>query len=241
MGTEDFEYLFEKKYSELTDTEKAQLSGMVDSEEEFEGMKDFFSRMESGLTEFTVTPDDAVKAKLDDVFFEKHPKDRGVRLWAVVPVLFPSEKKLWQQPMLRIAALVIVALLVIPLFRIEKDNPVQVADNHSENTDAISTPMEQPDVVNSGKDRTKVEDQTVLRNEPVVNTVSAPQRMTKILEDVPGSIEPEMAAGASFAFAGSTHPDGIYLDEVVEKEVSQSAQKPVSSNMAILDLLTATF
>ncbi len=241
MGAEDFEYLFEKKYGELTDSEKAQLSGMVDSEEEFEGMKEFMTRIETSLSGFETVPDSKVKAKLDDVFYEQHPKDRGVGLWAVVPTLFPADKKLWQQPMLRVAALIIVALLVIPLFRIDKDTTVQVAENKHK----VTGNVESPEVdTQTGDKVSSPTDQTVVTEEPhsavVVEqpTVRVPDFVPQPISSAPGMISDDIM---SFAATGSTHPDGVFVGDVAFDETVRSGQKPVSSNIAVLDLLTATF
>ncbi len=249
MGVEGFENIFKKKFNELSPEEREQLKGLVDSEEEFDGMKFFYGQLESTASESLNEPSPRLKESLDNVFYNVHPKDRGVGLWASLPALFPSDKKLWQQPMVRIAALLVIALIAIPFFKFDKDEPIRMAKNElptkelNENKEELVA-----DELSPVERTTEPESNEVENNPPVLfdgEFLSEPSPSFRetdldsrsfLFMDMSTASEAPVTALNSSA-TGFAHPDGVYLDN----STTTSAPKPVSENLAILDLLTATF
>lgn len=247
METGEFDKLFEKNYGELSAAEKASIQDLVASEEEFEGMKQFYAQIEQNFTSPELEPSPRVKSSLDDVFHEVYPKESGARLWAVLPVLIPSEKKFHQQPLVRIAAVLVLALLLVPFFNQKVDEPIQHAQVGEDKAE-----VEQQD--NQGAKAANTNEQSLNEEEPtasiplaeiqVPNTESRNARSVTAQPGLSALVTSSVSPPPSF-----DHPDGVFAGAVSDADMSvatdviamASKPKPIAKDLAILDLLTATF
>ena len=246
METGEFDKLFEKNYGDLSAGEKACIQDLVASEEEFEGMKQFYAQIEQNLAIPEFEPGPRVKSSLDDVFNEVYPKERGVRLWAVLPVLIPSDKKFHQQPLVRIAAVLVVALLLVPFFNRESDQPLQQAQ-----VDTDKAEVQEQD--NQGAKSSESNGQEANTKNPgsiPLAEIKVPNAETRSVKSVIS--EPSLSALATASASpppSFDHPDGVFAESVSgadwareSEDLAMAAQpKPIAKDLAILDLLTATF
>lgn len=247
METREFDKLFEKNYSELSAAEKASIQDLVSSEEEFEGMKQFYAQIEQNFAIPEFEPSPRVKSSLDDVFHEVYPKESGTRLWAVLPALVPSDKKFHQQPLVRIAAVLVIALLLVPFFNQKVDEPIQHAQVSEDKAE-----VEQQDshgAKSSSKNEEALNEDVPTTSVPLAE-IHVPNTETRSLRNT--ASEPSLSIFAPVAESSVPsfdHPDGVFAGAVSDDEFGRghgdmaaaSLPKPIAKDLAILDLLTATF
>jgi hypothetical protein len=241
MDIEKLELLMERPFSELDQKERELALSVVESEQEYESMREFYRNIGTEFDGELYEPSDRTKKELDAVFYEVHPKNRGVGLMAFIPVLFPSDKKLWQQPMLRIAAVLVLALL---LFRINETDPepVRVAEvkESLNGKNLLNEGVEAAEKTKETKERETIsndnDSETWVASPVSAATTSRQDRMPDPSASVP--IDETVAGVSDFA-----HPDGIYAGGIAEvaPDLIPVANKPVSSQPHLLDLLTASF
>ena len=104
---EKLEYLLKtKSYSELTEKELQEFSGLCDSREEYENMQLFFSQLDNYKAYQSYETHYMTKGSLDNVFDKKHGKQ------GLLVKLFPPNKPIYLSPLVQIAALVVVVFLI---------------------------------------------------------------------------------------------------------------------------------
>lgn len=104
---EKLEYLLKtKSYSELTEDELREFSGLCDSREEYENMQLFFSQLDNYKATQSYEPHYMTKGSLDEIFEKKHTRK------GILVKLFPPNKPIYLSPLVQIAALIVVVFLI---------------------------------------------------------------------------------------------------------------------------------
>jgi hypothetical protein len=243
MDIEKLEVLFERSFDMLNTEERELALTMVENEQEYESMREFYRNVESHeILSDDFVPKAALKEDLDELFYQIHPKDKGVGLLAFIPVVFPQDKKLWQQPVLRIAAILVLALLLVPFFNNEQDEVLQLAEVKSEEKELnLNDPIKTEEIKESTASSTSENAQQSARLPNEREEVGSLATRTVITDiEVP---TPSVSAAGS-PHAGLTpfnHPDGLYEESVLADDLLPFSEKPIATRPIILDFLTASF
>jgi hypothetical protein len=265
MQTDDLEYILSREYDELSASEKAEIQDICPSEEEFLQMKHFFFAVENYAQETANfdSPAESTKESLDALFYQTY-QSKGI-LWynSLWLTIYAPEKKFHQKPLVRVAALFILSLSVLP-FVGKKD----VAENQL-------AKLEEKAKIEDSNSTTKVQEK---ENETVEIKVQSPiltqnykQKVEQLniqiaqldevrMDDVAGevavadkisvsatSINAALCSPTSLTLSATgtvptqkftwAHSDGIYAGAEFEKDKKSENEK----SLAVLDLLTPTF
>ena len=264
METDDLEYILSKQYHELTSAEKAHIQDICQSEEEFLQMKQFFTAVEDYVEETTNfdMPRASTKASLDELFHQTY-QNKGI-LWynSIWITLYAPTKKLHQKPLVRIAALLILSLSVLPFVGKQSIDQPQIAKLTSKNklqdTDSAKGVVEKkveplkrndaqeiPSVALSNSnlqlaqlDEMKLEEAEFEKNMPAEAQV---ETIISNLSVAGNRLVNPLSKAESVDFVATmsrtNHPDGIYMENQSEKD----SKIEDSRSLAVLDLLTPTF
>lgn len=262
METEDLDKILGKSYAGLDASEKEAIRDICASEEEFLQLQQFFASVESYAQETREEdlPSPEIKDRLDDLFNETY-RDKGIlwynSLWAR---LYPTDRRLDQRPLVRIAAMLVLVLSTIPFLGGKQERqPGALADNSQapkkeqlmEEKDKTEVKVPQPQEISSAK--------ALAFSQPVPGLESADMMMDitsagatvaadyTITQDKELTMETvSLSATSSYlnnykrgevsATYSWTHPDGIYMDSL-----RYGSRFTVNENMAVLDLLTPAF
>ena len=248
MEKELVDIIEDKKFIELTSSERESLKEWCSTEEEFDQLKMVFLGVEQMKTAHIMTPRAETKNSLDAIFAQKHSKIPPV-FWynTVFTVLYPTDKPIQRRPLMQIAAIGLLFLLVYPF----------VSNNKLIETNPQLAKVEEPAVKEELKVLSTEKDKTIVENLDENITESAVTRlqestieMSSGAEDLTiSSPEPVVAsatyswttdtrvdAASSLTGAISDHPDGIFVGSS-----ASSFSQAASSQPAVFDLLTATF
>lgn len=240
MERDIVDIVLEKSYLELTQEERNELAELCAGEDEFNQLKHVFSSIEA--LEFDAPrPSDQVKERLDHLFTQTYPKAAPVWYNSVLAVVVPKDKPLYKQPLLQIAAVVVLILLVFPFAQdnishesnlvaeVDKDSMVQEQSTGTSENEGMDGSTFDRDAAGEVPVMTEVED---ISGTGAVNSSEAMATM------VVGETVPAAAFSGSFARTGVQHPDGIYMGDI-PGNTSYSLSAGETSD--VLDLLTATF
>lgn len=241
MEKELVDKIVDKKFIELTASEKVELQEWFTSEEEFDQMKAVFTAVEQMKAEQIFIPKAETKRSLDELFAQKNAKSAPV-LWynSVLVALYPTDKTMLRRPLMQIAAIGLVLLLVYPFLSPEKlmEEQKQIAKVEEKQ----EKKAEQEFKVEEIKPTTQVESpiETIITRESVLEESISD---VIIADEISVSRASQPASGA-FAFSSASdasaekfdHPDGVFTGGSTVA-YSQAA----SSQPAIFDLLTAAF
>jgi hypothetical protein len=255
METYDIEKVFEKRYIELTELEKAEFADLFQSEDDFNQLKYTFSQIgdEVNFQKSQISePSAQIKNNLDDLFHKTY-KNKGVLWYNSLAVFFVNEEKNWyNQNLTRIAAILLISLAVLPFLNTNQlqDSQVLTAKNETvseqnKNEDKASDDNENDFVIedknslvpNLGSPSIdETEERLVVAKPP-----SLAEAETKVFDSMAGdaSFAEDMSASTFSVSPTSAHPDGIYLESDDEKAIN--ATFSLKSNPNFLDLLTPTF
>lgn len=265
METEDLDKILSKSYSELDASEREAIQEICGSEEEFTQLQQFFASVENYAQETREEhfPDPQVKSKLDDLFHETY-QNKGI-LWynAMWTALYPTEKRFDQRPLVRIAAILVVLISIVPFLDRPQAEKPSLAQNSkpAEKEKSISAPeeknaevpapqedlsFEQPHTASSANEGTvyiwngAAADAVAISYEDVSRKDFSVDQMNGSSISVAST---PFTTSANYSLSPSattykwSHPDGIYMDTF-----SYDADEfTVNQNMAVLDLLTPTF
>ncbi len=120
----------EKRYFELTQTERSLIKDWAENEEEFDALKRTFQAVStlSQGKQANLSPE--VKNRLKDRFAAKHGK-KNESIWNKFSVFFfPSETSFFKKPAFQLAMVALVILLIIPF--LWQDEKAQYAMNESQ-------------------------------------------------------------------------------------------------------------
>lgn len=259
METENLDKILKKSFSELTAGERAEIQELCATEEEFLHLKQVFASVEdfAKSAQAQNEPAPAVKHRLDDMFYETYQK-KGV-LWynALWAVLYPVDKRWYQAPLVRFAAVCVLMISILPIWnslQLSKENKLMArqettntpAAGEKKQKDAVATDEEAIHIESAAnvQDNTLMADQAphadMEKSEALGNnitTLSNPASMKSIrTDDYFIHAEAEQSVSAK------------YMDMSAEPVISTNAVKDVgyavsnvNKNLAMLDLLTPTF
>lgn len=231
----------EKEFIELTAAEREELKDFCTTEEEYNQLKGVFLGVE-GIQFEQLQPKKEVKESLDNLFYETYPKASPVWYNSVLAVVVPKDKPIYRQPLLQVAAVLLLVFLAIPLVNSDlagsgdqmAENTTAVTEDElvleemvDESNDDVSTVTIEQDLLLTDQEQTIAEVETESDRLDMDAFVNAPM--------VASSLE-ETATASGVAAPGSTHPDGVFIGS---SEVALSL--PASESEDLLDLLTATF
>ena len=237
----------DKKFIELTSSERESLKEWCSTEEEFDQLKLVFLEVEQMKRTQVMTPRAETKNSLDAIFAQKHSKIPPV-FWynSFFTVLYPTDKPIQRRPLMQIAAIGLLFLLVYPF----------VSNNKFIETTPQLAKVEEPAVkeelkgLSAEKDKTIVDDldenitdlpetrlqESTIEMSPGVEGLTFSSPEPAVAATYSWSSESRVDASSSLTGAISDHPDGIFIGSS-----TNSFSQAASSQPAVFDLLTATF
>ena len=248
MEKELVDIIEDKKFIELTSSERESLKEWCSTEEEFDQLKMVFLGVEQMKIAQILTPRPGTKDSLDAVFAQKHSKIPPV-FWynTVFTVLYPTDKPIQRRPLMQIAAIGLLFLLVYPF----------VSSNKLIETTPQLAKVEEPAVKEELKEISSEKDKTIVENleenitvQPVTRLQESTIEMSHGVEGFTFSSPEPVVASATYSWSTdsrfdasssmtgtvSDHPDGIFIGSS-----TNSFSQAASSHPAVFDLLTATF
>jgi hypothetical protein len=119
---EKLEYLLKTKaYSELTEVELREFTGLCDSREEYENMQLFFSQLDNYKTTQKHETHYMTKGSLDEIFEKKYKKS------SILVKFFPPNKPIYLSPLVQLAALIVVVFLIFQFTSSDTNTTPQIA------------------------------------------------------------------------------------------------------------------
>lgn len=253
MKKDLFDIIREKSFEELTSAERAEVAEMAGDAEAYAELQGFMEEVDVIASE-EVVPSAKVKGDLDDLFDQVHGQRKYAWYMSFAAVVVPKEKPLHQQPLFYAAAVLLLALLVVPFANKNLSNATEVlAQNESVQEEPIALKSEEIPVevpVSTNVETRSMNDQA--KSEVVMedaNNTSELRLNEFAFAEGEEKAEEEIAvfeSDVSFTAAPSApvattvagnHPDGIFQDWATESNFSV----PASKQPELLDLLTATF
>lgn len=266
MQTDDLEYILSKEYGELSASEKAQIQDICPSEEEFLQMKHFFFAVENYAQETANfdSPAESTKESLDALFYQTY-QSKGI-LWynSLWLTIYAPEKKFHQKPLVRVAALFILSLSVLPFVGKQDvaENQLAKLEEKAKTDDSNSSTKVQEKVnetveikvqspIFTQKKQRKVEQlniQLAQMDEVKIEDIAQETTVSdKISVSATSATTTLCAPGSAITFTANAsvptqtfnwaHSDGIYAGAEFEKDKKSENEK----SLAVLDLLTPTF
>jgi hypothetical protein len=236
MNKDIVDIVMEKEFVELTEQERSELQEFCSTQEEYDQLKDVFTNVEN-MTFETVVPRQETKDRLDELFDQTYPKAAPMWYSSILTVLVPREKPIHRQPLMQIAAVALLFIMVVPLFRSDMTaDATMLADNTNPTIENNSLDEE------LGTEQDEAQEQ-VAESDAETRSMEDSNRGT-VAETLTAEADDEINGfGAGLALASSpapvsTHPDGIFIG-TLDTEVAYS--QPASESADLLDLLTVTF
>ena len=115
MEKDIVDIITEKEFIELTPEEKKEILEYCGGEDEFYQMKSVFAGV-GGMSFDNPKPSSDTKKSLDNLFNEKYPKVTPVWYMSALAVVIPKDKPFIQQPLLKVAAIGLLFVLLVPFF-----------------------------------------------------------------------------------------------------------------------------
>lgn len=240
MEKDVFDIIASKEHSQLTKEELELVNEVCVGEDEFLQMKKVLSEVSRMAKNEQVEPSPNVKSKLDDLFMaQSFPKATPVWYNKVGLLLYPRDKKFFQRPLVRIAAVLILFLSILPFILQNEIGPktTQMAKNEV-------SKMEKSEEAIRNDEKNGNETPEVMTNSPEIQTRNEVVRSSEphfsLLEDaVAESFSAESSDEMSAKSLAFDHPDGVFAGAVSSQIELNSI--PVSEQPDVLDLLTASF
>ncbi|MFZ9027888.1 MAG: hypothetical protein ACO2Z9_02670 [Crocinitomicaceae bacterium] len=253
MKKDLFDIIREKSFEELTTAERAEVSEMASDAEAYTELQGFMDEVDSVASE-KIVPSAKVKGDLDDLFDQVHGQRKYAWYLSFAAVLVPREKPLYQQPLFYAAAVLLLALLVVPFaYNNLSNTPDVLAQNEVVQEESLF--MEEENVAVEVPVSTNVETRSLneqAKSEVVMEDANRADGMRPVelaFAEAEEKVEEELSAvefdmsvtsAPSVSIAATTverHPDGVFEDWATESNFSV----PASKQPELLDLLTATF
>lgn len=253
MKKDLFDIIREKSFEELTDAERAEVSEMAGDAEGYAELQGFMEEVDVVASE-TIVPSAKVKGDLDDLFDQVHGQKKYAWYMSFAAVIVPKEKPLYQQPLFYAAAVLLLALLVVPFANKNLSNTAEVlAQNEAVQEESIfaddenitvevpvSTNVETRSLNEQEKSEVVLKDAN--RSDEMKSVELAYAEAEEMVEEEVSAIEFDMSITAAPSVSVATtvagnHPDGVFEDWATESNFSV----PASKQPELLDLLTATF
>lgn len=257
----DLEQILQKSYDSLSATELETIQDICQTAEDFNQLKHVFQSIEQYNDDRieTATPRAEVKSKLDDLFFQTH--QRKPMLWynSIWMTLYPLEKRFHQRPFVRIAAVIILALSVVPLLDQSLESPqpqlasTQARESNNPTSDTVIETQAIESVTTVKESSPKLASNSVVKSissvgESAVNPISWDENKSfSESEDAlfaAPSLTSSTAAVENLEFK-SMRSDGVVSTEYTVAKSESLAEKDLGNtsgfNPALLDVLTATY
>ena len=230
MEKELVDIVLHKSYIELSSDERNQLVEWCSSEEEYDQMKLVFIEVESMKNQQKETVRPETKKSLDALFAEKHKQSPVFWNKPILVTLYPREKSIHRRPLVQIAAVALLLLLAYPLTKTSTITPdVSLTAQVEE-----QLPSSQGSKNELGSKETPTVKKEVKTAKPLL---VASVDLKNLTLDKTTMVRSDDNALAPASASWSDHPDGIFVEENVEINFSQS----VSDTPEMLDLLTVSF
>lgn len=239
--------IFKKSsYHQLSSEEKAFISELCTSEEDFENVKHLYLGMESLADESFKMNSDAVKNQLDAEFKEVHSADSGFR---ILKFLFPPITPIYAKPGMQIAFLLLfIVTIYLAINRMPIDNEKAIL--YSQNTEQEDVNRTEAKGENS-EDRTEKNDDKLMDENTLAPNRSIPEEN---LTESPEFISNDLM----LAEVDESIEDVLLMDEMVLPEMVPTAMaladmeseiegnelfiiEPIGDNLELLDDLFVTF
>lgn len=239
--------IFKKSsYHQLSSEEKAFISELCTSEEDFENVKHLYLGMESLADESFKMNSDAVKNQLDAEFKEVHSADSGFR---ILKFLFPPITPIYAKPGMQIAFLLLfIVIIYLAINRMPIDNEKAIL--YSQNTEQEDVNRTEAKGENS-EDRTEKNDDKLMDENTLAPNRSIPEEN---LTESPEFISNDLM----LAEVDESIEDVLLMDEMVLPEMVPTAMaladmeseiegnelfiiEPIGDNLELLDDLFVTF
>lgn len=265
MQTDDLEYILSKDYHDLNASEKTHIQDICASEEEFLQMKHFFFAVENYAQETANfdSPAESTKESLDALFYQTY-QSKGVlwynSLWLMV---YAPEKKFYQKPLVRVAALLILSLSVLPFVGKEDVTENQLAkseevtkpqDSNSKSkveekqNETVEIKVQSPistrkNQIGTEKINIQLAQMDEVKKEDIAKEISVSDNISVSATSInatlcaPTSVTLSTTGSATSQKFTWAHSDGIYSGGEFEKDKKSESEK----SLAVLDLLTPTF
>jgi hypothetical protein len=246
-----------KSFSELTEAEKNEFRELFSSEEEFEALKQFYGNFEGYKKSQNYSTHYMTKGSLDELFASEYPNQ------GIVKRLFPSNKPFYLNPILQIAAVVLVILLVYNLKEDEINRPQLATVKKSQDKRKVEQ-QQQRNVNNLRATQNTIQneiqsnftdDQTTDKN-PILIARNSKGAVSKDFNSDPESgtfsnddlndVEYFHSIGYTYttetASSISAQSEDISMEEVSFKtNERKSSKKSVNNQKDLLDLLTPVY
>ena len=238
--------IFKKSsYHQLSSEEKAFISELCTSEEDFENVKHLYSGMETLADESFKMNSDAVKNQLDAEFKEVHSADSGFR---ILKFLFPPITPIYAKPGVQIAFLL---LFIVTIYVAINRMPIndEKAVLYSQNTEQEDVNRIE-DKAETKEDKTEQNDDKLMDENTLAPNRSIPE------ENLTES--PEFISNDLIVEVDESVEDVLLVDEMVLPEMAPTAMavadlesenesdelfiiEPIGDNLELLDDLFITF
>lgn len=250
MKKDLFDIIKSKSYDELTEVERLEVAELAEDAVAYDNLKKFMLDVDSiAVNDFQ--PSGRVKTELNDLFDQVHGQRRYAWYMSFAAVIVPKEKPLHKQPLFYAAAVLLLALLVVPISNLklgdsanmmaqqevveEEIVPTLEKEEFNESEVAIST-----DVVTRSDNNEANAEVIMEEGARVPMEESFALKEAENMEDeitVFSLNAAPMSVTSVPATTGSSHPDGVFDNWAQESNFSI----PASKQPELLDLLTATF
>ncbi len=248
MERDYLDIIKEKQFIELNSAERAEVSEICATEEEFNATKAMLLQMD-GIVIEPITPEPKTKESLDSLFDQTYPKAAPIWYNSVFTVIIPKEKPIYRQPLVQIAAAFLIFWMVFPFF-----NTTLVADKTQLAKVEVQKEEEQAIIKEQEASGTVSEtvQQEVNSTPAITNQQERLNPQDDVLRATTRSFAERSAASGVEGIASaamlaeeevmdleiSTHPDGVFMDS---NHQSIAFGQSASESLDLLDLLTATF
>lgn len=242
MEKELVNIIMDKKFIELSSSEKEELKEWCTTEEEFDQLNQVFIGIEQLKAEQIITPKAETKQSLDSLFAQKHIKAASP-IWynSLLVLVYPKDKPFIRRPIVQFAALALIFLMVFPFISTETiiESKQQHAKVEKEFEAKIQDPQEK-----LIEEKTAEEAASPILMQDKESLLESSINQQEVQDEMPIA-QSAIVSGKTMAFASTMskndsktfdHPDGIFTGGS-----SVTYSQAASSQPAIFDLLTTAF
>ncbi len=237
----------EKRFSELSKQEKEEVMSFCASEEAYNDLRRVLIEA-NAFNWDSGSPKSETKKRLDELFYSTYPTTAPMWYHSVLAVVVPKDKAFYRQPFVQVAALLLVAVLIYPVF----NRKLTAEDQLIAQTEAKEVPLtseKEPQPVQAKEERMQ-ENTSQNIPEEVGEQPVREHTVESVESDFPVAAHPigtdaearlSEWRSDSGNISGDVAADFVHSDGVFEGVVYEMLSQPVSSDPAMLDLLTTTF
>lgn len=249
METDIFDSILEKKFEDLSSAEKLEMKDLFTNKEEFTQL--VFALKSFGENQNNEKPSTKVKADLDHLYNQTY-SNKGILWYNSLALFFVNKEKNWyQQNLSKIAAIFLLGLLLYPIVTTSplKDSKKLTASHKQEEKAKVESYDEKETIIetkeaNSEIAKDKVESNPILpARELDAKKAFVTKSKISVIDDVLEESKSRASAVMVSAAEMSIHPDGVFVGaDANDKNISNASKTfALSSNLELLDLLTATY